>query len=363
MFQRGLKYAQLFFAISLLIFLGACQKDRTTPREEEPDTLNVSFAAAGLEGKTVNELAFIEDNLYAATNQGLYRSSFDDDWTLIGFADEFVAQIEIVTANKIFCSVFDDSTLVVSRLYITTNEGETWSPVRNNFGGEDSQPMFSLKYDTRTNRLIAGGYAVVAASADEGRSWTPIFGNWNDFGKSIHIIDINESNANLWVGGQNGLEQQIVVQLDGDDLLVNQWTSLIPAPSTAEVFAFSPSIPEQILIGCENGILFTDNGGLNWSNIYADENAGAGRFYFGLAYDPTAPQRIVAASWDKNVNTPQPILLHITDDNGANWTVKSFDLEDFYGGTRDMLIRVEDGKTVAYLGLDKGGVYKVAIEN
>lgn len=364
---KAIKYLVGILAIPLILSLGACEKDNTNPPGDgpsNPSEINISFEAVGLEGKMVNELEFIDNNLYAATDQGLYRSSFDDNWILLGFDSEFVAQIEIVTASKIFCSVFEDNTLGASQLYVSEDGGENWSVVRNNFGGEEAQPMFALKYDARTNRLIAGGYAVIAASdADEGTEWTPILGNWNDFGKSIHILDINQSDANLWVGGQNGLEQQIVFQLDEDDVLLNQWNSLVPAPSTAETFAFSADSPQQILIGCENGILFTDNGGQDWSNIYPDESASAARFYFGLEYDDAEPQRIIAASWDKNVNNPQPILLHISDDYGVNWTIKSFDFEGFYGGTRDMLKREEAGKTALYLGLDKGGVYRAVVEN
>jgi len=175
----------------------------------------------------------------------------------------------------------------------------------------------------------------------------------------LWALEINPANNQVWAGGQNAIESQVIVQLDSNREEINQWMNVLPSPSTVEKFAFNNN-SNKILLGSEDGILLTEDNGATWKNIYENPTVSA-RFYYGLVYDNLNSEKIIAASWDKNFESPQPLMLHLSEDHGETWNVLSPNIPLIFGGTRDMLQRQENGKTVLYLGLWKGGVYKAII--
>lgn len=344
--------------ISLILTFFSCSKESENNPDNTQDEI-VSFESLGLEGKTVHQIIATESILIAATDQGVYKSDFSSNWTLMGLQKKNVIAISIINSNTIVCSVTDDDQFQNPQLIKSIDFGQSWSLVENNFGGDAPEIIYELRYDSSSNELLASGKGVIASSFDEGKTWVVRFGFWNAFTKGLWALEINPANNQVWAGGQNAIESQVIVQLDSNREELNQWIAELPSPSTVEKFAFNNN-SNRIILGCEDGILLTEDNGVTWKNIYANDTVSA-RFYYGLAYDNLNPEKIIAASWDKNFERPQPLMLHISEDNGETWNIISPDIPLIFGGTRDMLQRQENGKTVLYLGLWKGGIYKAKI--
>jgi hypothetical protein len=251
------------------------------------------------------------------------------------------------------------------QLHKSTDNGKTWSLLPNNFTGNNGQYVECLAYNPNSNTIYAGGNGVIASSTDDGLNWTLLYGEWNTISKPFSDLAISFTNNEIWAGGQNGLDMQEVVRFAQNGNILGEWSNLIPAPSTVQKIIIKNGSSTTLLMGGEDGILKSNDNGLNWENIYQVPNQ-FGRFYYGLAYDEMKPNRIIAASWDKNFEFPQPLILHISENNGQTWKVVTTEgISNFaalFGGTRTMVQRQENGKTVLYLGLWKGGVYKAIIE-
>lgn len=343
--------------IFFLSILGSCKDHSGNPNQPEQET---SFEYMGLEGKIINRLIDTDSKLIAATDQGLYVSDFSDNWALLGLSQKNVIAIAILDSSTIICSVLNNDQYSSPELYKSDDFGNTWSLVHNNFGGDTPEVIFNLKYDEDSKELFATGLGVIAHSFDEGKTWEVLFGLWQMFSKGLWALDINPLNNDVWAGGQGAVENQVFIQINLDNNISNQWSNEISSPSTVEKFAFNSSNPNQILLGCEDGILYTENNGLSWKNIYSTGEKIA-RFYFGITFDPYNSNKIIAASWDKNYENPQPLMLHVSENEGESWDIISPNISGIFGGTRDLLLKQENGKTVLYLGLYKGGVYKVML--
>lgn len=344
--------------ISLVLTIFSCTKEVDSIQDNPQDEI-ISFESLGLDGKIVHQLIAADSILIAATDQGVYKSDFSSNWTLMGLQKKNVVAIAVIGGNTILCSVTDNEQFQNPQLLKSLDSGQSWSVVENNFGGETPEIIYELRYNTSSNELLASGKGVIASSFDKGETWIIRFGFWNAFSKGLWALEINPANNQVWAGGQNAIESQVIVQLDSNREEMNQWVNVLPSPSTVEKIAFSNN-SNRILLGGEDGILLTEDNGLTWKNIY-DNPSVSGRFYFGLVYDNLDSEKIISASWDKNFESPQPLMLHISDDNGETWNIISPDIPSLFGGTRDMLQRQENGKTVLYLGLWKGGVYRAEI--
>ncbi|SNR83484.1 WD40/YVTN/BNR-like repeat-containing protein [Lutibacter flavus] len=345
--------------ISLILTLFSCSKEVENMPDNPQDEI-ISFESLGLEGKIVHQIIATDSILIAATDQGVYKSDFSSNWTLMGLQKKNVIAISIIDSNTIVCSVTDDDQFQNPQLLKSLDFGQSWSVVESNFGGETPEIIFELRYNSSSNELLASGKGVIASSFDEGKTWVIQFGFWNAFTKGLWALEINPANNQVWAGGQNAIESQVIVQLDSDREEINQWINVLPSPSTVEKFAFNND-SNRIILGCEDGILLTEDNGNSWKNIYSNDTVSA-RFYYGLVYDNLDSEKIIAASWDKNFERPQPLMLHISEDNGETWSIITPNIPLIFGGTRDMLQRQENGKTVLYLGLWKGGVYRAEIQ-
>ena len=105
-------------------------------------------------------------------------------------------------------------------------------------------------------------------------------------------------------------------------------------------------------------MLAGSNRGANWTTLIGDVDY---RFYFDVAIDPLTPATFYTAGWDKNWDTPQPLIFEVPNDGGQRWKKYRHNDPSLFGGVRSMIAVVEDGKTRVYLGLYRGGIMKVTI--
>lgn len=364
------------FLLLAIIFMFSCSKESI---KEESSTCKdnivyptidnlVTLESYGLDGLVISKLEASQTTLIAATSDGVYYKEFAQKcWNSSNLKGKNVQTIVRINSSTLICSTtqtIDD--INNPQLHKSTDNGKTWSLLPNNFTGNNGQFVKSFAYNTNSNTLYAGGNGLIASSTDGGSNWTPLYGEWNAISRAFFDLAINLTNNEVWAGGQNGLEMQVVVQLAQNGNILGQWSNLIPAPSTVEKIIIKNGSPTTILMGGEDGILKSTDNGLNWENIYQVPNP-SGRFYFGLTYDEKKPNRIIAASWNKNFDFPQPLILHFSEDSGKTWKVVTTEgisnFASLFGGTRTIIQRQENGKTVLYLGLWKGGVFKAIIES
>jgi hypothetical protein len=133
----------------------------------------------------------------------------------------------------------------------------------------------------------------------------------------LDVIKLNPNDPNsIWAGGQNAIEQGVLLHSPDAGANWENWLDLVPAPSVAKEVAFHPVNMEEVYVGFEGGVIKTPNNGEDWETlIHSEEN----RFFFGLAVHPTNPQIIYAAGWLKRFDDPQPFIIFVSKDGGSNW--------------------------------------------
>jgi hypothetical protein len=369
--NQKIKQMKKVFLLFAMFSIFSCSKEEPSPCENNivyPTIDNIlKLESYGLAGKTVNKLDVSQTTLIAATDDGVYYKEFSQKcWNSSNLKTKNVTTILRINSSILICSTTQAlDNISMPQLHKSTDNGKTWSLIQNNFTGNNRQFVKSLAYNPNSNTLYAGGNGVIASSVNGGSNWTLIYGEWNAISRPFLELAINLTNNEVWAGGQNALDMQVVVRFAQNGNILGEWGNLIPAPSTVEKIIIKNGSSTTLLMGGEDGILKSTDNGMNWENIYQVPNQ-FGRFYFGLTYDEMKPNRIIAASWDKNFALPQPLILHISEDNGQTWKVVTTEgisnFESLFGGTRTMVQKQENGKTVLYLGLWKGGVYKAIIE-
>ncbi len=340
----------------LLFFLAGCQDENTSP-----DNL-VNWKKLGLDGKTINQLQVDGTRLYAATTSGLYAyetSANNADFTLAGFANKNVQAVEILSSGEVMASLFDKSGTETPELYLSSNDGVSWQAVEGFFGGDVAEPVIDLhQHPTQPNTLLASGFGVVAKSVDKGKTWSVLYGDWGMLATGVSVVTVNPNEpTQLWAGGQGGIENGFLLHSDNEtdwDI----WSDLVSNPTVVKEITFVPENPDQLFVGFEGALLKTTNGGATWRTLISSEQH---KFFFGVGVSTANKSRVYTGGWLKTAD-PQPLILQVSNDGGDTWQDFEFKGERF-GGIWEMLLTRKDNKDCLYLGLDKGGVYQVTVNN
>lgn len=350
----------LFFSTLILLLLGACEKDNTEPSPQGKANWNY----LGLDGHVVNKIQLFQNKIYAATDQGLYaldRGAQNQQWELLGFQGSNCQSFLMISQQEIIVSLVNKEDPEQSRLHKTTNAGESWTAL-NRFGRDDGpEPAFDISmHPDDPSTLYAVGYTVVARSTDGGESWEPMYGEWQGFASGLDFISLNPHEPEeLWAGGQNAIEQALLLHSPDGGENWQQWLNLLEPPSVPKDIAFHPVKPAEVYVGLEGGLIKTPDNGENWETLIHSEDS---RFFFGLNLHPTTPEVIYTAGWIKRFNEPQPFIIFRSKDGGKTWQEYTNEEVDF-GGVYDMDLVIEEGKDKLYLGLYKGGVYEVIFDS
>jgi hypothetical protein len=342
----------LFFLINLFV---ACDSDNNV---KPPQT---EFSIEGLQNKVIRKLALYDHELFAATDQGLFGKNLNnsDGWKSLGLSDEHLSTfVRISDAYWLAASHDYDEATELFPLFVSTNKGENWAVLETNFGGEEAEKIADMDYDASSQKLYAAGSYVIAESSDMGATWTPIQGNWGIFGTGLSRIKFQTGQNTVWAGGQNAIEELVLMKKNIATGAAEQWSSLIPSPSVVKSFLFDPNNSQRVIIGGEGGIIETRNGGTTWSTLLERDDS---KFFFGLAFGKDNSNAIIAAGWEKNFDDPQELILHISTDGGHQWSTQQFGDNNLFGGVWDMVSVVENNKQVLYLALYKGGIARIQL--
>ncbi len=344
----------LWCGVILVLLLTACGSD-DLPRPA------ITFEHNGLDGRIITRLYTNEQTLLAATDRGFYRKVIGQRaWVAAGLLDREVLDLAIIAPNHYLATTERLSKDTFEyRLYETLNGGNTWQEITHNFGGDEGiEAIYGLHYDDDNNALYATGTEALGVSYDEGRSWQLLSGIWQGFGQRKTIVKRNPATNEIWYGGQNALEQLVLNVYSLDTKELRTYRDLLPNPSVIYGIQFDKARPDWVLVSGEGGVLASDNRGAKWRTLIGNVDY---RFYFDVAIDPSAPAKLYTAGWDKNWDTPQPLIFEVSEDGGQRWKKYRHNDPALFGGARSMIAVVEGGKTRVYLGLYRGGIMKVTM--
>lgn len=315
------------------------------------------FEHQGLHDHVVSRLYADNGRILAGTDQGLYIKTADGGWQLSLLPDGEVLDIALVGAEHYLVALRESEDGIFNdRLMETTDGGDSWHEVEHNFGGEDPEPIYGLYYDNYNNALYATSVGALAVSYDHGRAWDLLEGVWHSFGQRTSIVRHNSATNEIWYGGQNAIEQMVLERFSLDSQTLERFTDLLPSPAVIYGIQFDPENDLGVYVSGEGGILKTEDNGEHWRTLIGDVNY---RFYFDLALDPFDAQTLYTGGWDKNWESPQPLILEVSTDDGVTWEQYQYSNDELYGGVRSILATAEDEVTVVYLGLYGGGIMKV----
>lgn len=251
-------------------------------------------------------------------------------------------------------------------LFRSTNRGQTWQRIENNFGGSSRDAYSNLETlyaDTETGYLYGAGQQAIAVSYDQGVQWQLLAGGWDMIALSAMLTRHPVYN-DLWLGGQNAIEQSTLVRFSLTQQTSDFWSQLLPAPSVNQTIVFDRTNPDRILIGAEGGIITSPDYGNNWHELVVDTNG----FYFDILQSPLDDNVWYSATWNKGIE-PHPLQFIYSTDNGESWQTNQHPASDVNYGVRSMKF-VDAGQTrsdVIWAGLQSGrwsggGVMRIEVD-
>lgn len=350
--NRKIKYLPFILLFSILF---ACNQENDDPG------LDADFAIEGLQNLVIRRLVKSGHQLFAATDHGLYMKNTNtgEDWVSRGLSDRHLSTFLKVSDDYWLAASFDyDESLESFPLFVSVDQGAHWEILENDFGGEAAERIADLDMDAATNTLFAAGNLVIAQSSDMGIGWTPVYGDWGGFGTGMSKLKYHEDQNAIWVGGQNAIEQLVLIKKSITNGEETQWSDLLPSPSVVKAILFDPEDPARIIIGGEGGVVETKNGGVDWNVILPNQDY---KFIFGLVFGNNSSNTIYASGWNKNYDSPQELVLYHSNDGGQTWKSKVFGDKNLFGGAWDMVSTTENNKQVLYMALYKGGIARIQI--
>ena len=117
----------LVLILCFALFIGcSTQPDFTDrPREDLSET-------------AVNSFNQFKGKLYASTDKGLYRKEKSDtSWVSLGLTPKEVLEVVFLPSGDILAAVrISDYSENIPSLFLTTDDGRSWQPYMNNYGGD-----------------------------------------------------------------------------------------------------------------------------------------------------------------------------------------------------------------------------------
>lgn len=329
--------------------------------DDEPPLTAPRFSADGLAGRIVRRLRPTTLGLLAGTDDGAWRRELSG-WVSLGLSSRVVQDIVAFDAQHLLASVYRSDLLPRQHQLLESRDaGRSWQAVAHDFGGsEGPEGLQALAVDTATGRLYGSGVDALAESTDGGHHWRLLAGDYHAFAQPKEAIAVDTGRGDVWYGGQDAIEGLALYRWRADTRQRESHPGLMPAPSTVKGIRLLPSAgaaSPRVLVTGEGGIVQTSNGGQTWQRLLDNDY----RFHFDVLQDPQRPTRLVTAHWEKNFDTPQALVVQVSDDEGRTWRRIEHPDRTLFGGVWSMAVAVERSRTVYTLGLYRGGAVRLEL--
>lgn len=311
----------------------------------------------GLADTTVRVLEPDPEGLLVGTEQGLFRWSEGERLNLGLNGREVRGVVRLRGGELLAAAVPDpaDWSAGDTTLFLLSDEGKTWEPFLNNFGGEEGGTFIhGLKsLNQFSDTLFAKGPSerITARSTDGGETWKSVLGRWDSWGGSGTFVKADSYHPGyIWVGGETALFQPSLWK-STDEGKNWKWLgeSLREVEGTiVEAVAYDvvphPEDPDRVLVGMSGGTRKTTDGGKSWRVVL--DSTGVHAF----ARSRDNPEVIYASGRDPSTK----LFFATTVDFGETWQKVIFEEGPSMVTTNDLAVLKTNGWEVLFLGTDKG---------
>lgn len=383
-------FATLTF-ISVLIMVSSCGLlDSSESNNEESDTIfeptlfegPVAWSDLGLHEIQVHNLEIYDNHLYAATNEGVFKTvihSSDTQWELLGLDSDttWVSNIEHLSNGDLLAVIrysnsqdlLDFEPSEIPRLYRSRDGGSSWEPdLAMQLEGIEKNQIRLLKKQSENSETLFAYRNEILRSDDNGQTWHrfPDF-NYSGFFLETNALSlrVNPDNPDqVWYGGSNPqqLTPTVIESDDGGDT----W-HMRPGPDGSggvQDVVFLPDDTNVIAsIGSSIGITdgttspiegFEEIEGFEWSVVYDREKHGGilDLSVFTMQNSQKFDSTVYASGELRDGNGNLAVLL--TEDLGENWQYTIYENSPENIRTNDMVVADINGKESLILSTDNG---------
>lgn len=265
------KQLVLGYLLVVVPFLASCV---TGSNSSQLITYEGSWETSGLSEATINNLSTFEGFMYAATDSGLYRRKTEDtnSWNSLGLQQKDVLDIVFLPNNRWLAALrIEDFSEGIPSLFLSSNQGESWQPYMNNYGGENGEYTWAGAIDTPSKpsdtvfARVSG--LTVVRTMDGGDSWKTVEGEWNYWGGTSVLVKADPYHKNrVWAGGANAFSLPYLLKSEDSGDTWNQLPILENTEAIVYDVATHPAKASTVLAGL--GIIRkSTDGGQSWSTI------------------------------------------------------------------------------------------------
>jgi photosystem II stability/assembly factor-like uncharacterized protein len=343
---------------------------------------SVVWSDLGLDGIPVHDLEIYDSHLYAATDQGVFKTMINSSvpqWELLGLDSDttWVSNIEPLSNGDLLAVIHYSNSLdlldfepsEIPRLFRSRDSGSSWEPdLSMQLEGIERTQITLLKKQNENNEILFAYRNEILRSDDNGNSWQ----RFPDFDYSGFFLEenalslkVNPYNPNqVWYGGSN--QQQLTPMVIDSDDGGETWNMRNGPDGSGGVqdVVFSPDDTNVIAsvgstIGITDGTTspiegFEEIEGFEWSIVYDSEKHGEilSLDIFTMQNSQDIDSMVYASGRLGEGNGNLAVLL--TKDFGENWQYTIYENGPENIRTNNLVVTELNGKETLILATDKG---------
>lgn len=341
--------------LAACVLLSACGGGET--RDKPQPSTTMTFVHDGLQGLTIHQLYQHNDQLFAATSNGIYvKRPSSDGWKIRGLANFQITDIAFIDATHFIASAQATTNTTSTQLYETTSAGQQWQPLDAHSDLAPVNDWRGLSYAEEVNALYAISDNFLLTSLDSGRDWQPLLPEQTASAAIPLFVIRHPVTGDIWSGGYNDQLQPWLQASSADTGQALITTVVGKTPGHVRHLSIDPERPTTLLLSSDEGLWRSQDYGKQWDFL---QTPPANRIYQTLLHDPINANWVYTSSRELNNNGPQRLIFEMSQDRGTRWTRYYYPGSNLQGGTQSMLAVIENNKTVVYLGLAGGGIVKI----
>lgn len=260
--------------------------------------VTTSFSSVGVDPTDPNQIILISSTAdvgpWMTTNGGT-------SWSQLSVTP-YATHVDFDTSGRIYLGVdYSD------------DNGVTWSQI------QQATPISRVSgYVTAdpddVNTIYGGSFAAFAKSTNRGSTWS----DTNQGITAVTVKDIAQSpdKNTVWVATNAGLARTTNFLSDSPT-----WTFPIQYDAGAYTVWIDPDNSSHVVIGGQNSVLYSNDGGATWSTATGWNGTYAA---LQIVHRPGNPDVLFAAASYQNQTTAMSGGVYTSTDGGATWSTLSF---------------------------------------